>query len=48
MPTSSLVTLVIGLAAIVAGALLPSVSQYLIPVGTALLGLAMPQPGAKK
>lgn len=45
MTLQKLLTIALGLAAIVAGALLPSVREYLLPAGTLLLGLAGPEVG---
>ena len=48
MTPSKLATVALGIAAIVAGALLPTVRDYLLPVGALLLGLAGPEVGKSK
>lgn len=48
MTKQSLITIGLGIVAIVAGALLPAAGPYLFPAGAALIGLGLPQPGAKK
>ncbi len=47
MTATKLATIALGIAAVVAGALLPAVREYLLPVGTLLLGLAGPEVGKK-
>lgn len=48
MTATKLATIALAVASFVAGALLPAVREYLIPVGTLLLGLAGPEVGEVK
>lgn len=48
MTWSKIATVALGIAALVGGALLPTVREYLLPVGALLLGLAGPEVGKSK
>ena len=45
MTPTKLITIALAIATVVAAGLLPSVREYLIPIGTLLLGLAGPEVG---
>lgn len=48
MTWSKIATVALGIAALVGGALLPTVREYLLPAGMLLLGLASPEVGKKE